>query len=494
GSTTGAGPVPGGPAVGAVDDWPVGSAATGAAPAPEQPQQQKKQQPGKGQGKGQGWTRVETTQQFPAPGVPQGTPQAPGTPSSPPQGKGKKRGPKAPAPAPAPQPNGEALVSGVPPVTPARKGPIDSGAPRVPVPKPKPAAAAPADAGAPKQAVPKPAVPKPPAPKPAAAKSAPKSAPKKKGRSKLVLAGGAIVGLVGLAYGAGLLLDHADVPNGTTVLGVGIGGMSKEQAVQKLDSALGDRATAPLKVTVGGKTGELKPSVAGLSIDTQATVRAAAGRDYNPLTVIGSLVGGTRKAEPTVVADEEKIADALKRLAGETGVSQDGTIKFEPGKAVAVYGKPHQGLDVDKAVAAVSGAYRDRAATGQDKAVELPSSDQQPKVSNAEVDRMMKSFAEPAMSGLVTVQTDPAHKIQFGPERSLPKILSVKEVNGKLVDNYDLDAVKELYGSAFNGVLIQRGDGTRKPVTPQDVVGALRKALLGKTPAERVGVINVNGG
>ncbi|MGW1071325.1 hypothetical protein [Streptomyces sp. NPDC002537] len=399
--------------------------------------------------------------------------------------KGGKKGggPKVPAPA-GRTAAGETLVSGVPvvppPGGPAKNGPVDSGAPRVAVPKPKvPAPGA-------KSAVPAPAAP--------AAKSAPaKSAPKKKGRSKLVLLGGALVGLVGVAYGAGLLLDHADVPNGTTVLGVAIGGSSKEQAVQKLDSALGDRATAPLKVSIGGKEAQLKPAVAGLTIDTQATVREAAGRDYNPLTVIGSLVGGTRTAEPSIGADEEKIADALKRASGETGSAKEGTIKFEPGKAVPVYGQPYQGLDTDKAVAAVAQAYRDRAATGQDRTVELPSAEQQPKVDKAEVDRVMESFAKPAMSGLVTVQTDPAHKIQFGPEHSLPKILSVSEVNGKLVDHYDLEAVKELCGSAFTGVKIQRGDGSKTDVTPQDVVGALRKALMGKTPAERVGVIQVNG-
>ncbi|MEU5419806.1 hypothetical protein AB0G46_11190, partial [Streptomyces sp. NPDC020667] len=360
---------------------------------------------------------------------------------------------------------------------PGAKAPVDSGAPRVPVPKPKVPAPGAASTGT----------------KSAPAKSAPaKSAPKKKGRSKLVLAGGALVGIVGVAYGAGLLLDHADVPNGTTVLGVSIGGSSKEQAVQKLDSALGDRATAPLKVSIGGKQATLKPAVAGLTIDTQATVRAAAGRDYNPITVIGSLVGGTRTAEPSIGADEEKIADALKRASGETGTAKEGTIKFEAGKAVPVYGQAYQGLDTDKAVAAVAQAYRDRAATGQDKTVELPSAGQQPKVSKAEVDREMQSFAIPAMSGLVTVQTDAAHKIQFGPERSLPKILSVKEVDGKLVDSYDLEAIKELYGTTFAGVKIQRGDGSKTDVTPQDVVGALRKALMGKTPAERVGVIPLN--
>ncbi|MCA6096236.1 hypothetical protein LE181_29235, partial [Streptomyces sp. SCA3-4] len=530
----GAAPWPGEPQA-PVDDWPGGSSTTSATPWPGGQnagggaQQQKKGNAPWPSGAGTSGTAPQapaasTTQQFPAPtigGVPAGgaafagartdTPregfpavQGPGPqgagkpaagrgnaqgqgnaqPQGNAQGKGKKkRGPKNAAPAPAAGPAGQTLVSGVPPVSPAPgqgpKSPVDTGAPRVPVPKPKPAAAA---------AKPAPAVPKPPAkgaPK-APAKAAPKSAPKKKGRSKLVLLGGGLVGLVGLAYGAGLLLDHADVPNGTTVLGVDIGGTSKEQAVQKLDSALGQRVGAPLKVSIGGKAADLKPSVAGLSIDTQATVRAAAGRDYNPVTVLGSLIGQSRTAEPTVIADEEKIAAAIKTLAGETGAAKDGTIKFEPGKAVPVYGQPYKGVDVDSSVKAVSKAFRDRAATGNNPTVMLATSDQQPKVANAEVDRMMKDFATPAMSGLVTIQTDPAHKINFGPDRSLPKILSVKEVNGKLVESYDLEAIKELYGSAFNGVLITRGNGSKTPVQPTDVAGALGKALRGKTPAERI--------
>ncbi|MEV4501711.1 hypothetical protein [Streptomyces klenkii] len=518
-STTGSMPQP--PAPGGGAPWPEDPMSTGSMGIMQPPA------PGAPVGGAQ-WTEPESTQQFPAPVMGQGTadpfapaaggfgrtdtphegvprvpappagaqsaaaaapPAAPGkAPQQPKGGKGAKGGKKGGAKAPAAggRTPGENLAGG--------------GVPAVPPPGPGGAAQAgkPVDSGAPRIAVPKPKVPAPgtgsAAPAKGAAKAAPKSAPakaqpKKKGRSKIVLLGGAVVGLVGAAYVAGLVLDHADVPNGTTVLGVSIGGSSKEAAVQKLDSALGDRATKPLKVSIGGKEAQLKPSVAGLSIDTQATVREAAGRDYNPLTVIPSLMGGTRTAEPVIVADEEKIADALKTLAGESGAAKEGTIKFEPGKAVPVYGKPYQGIDGDKGVAAVAKAYKDRAATGQETPVELPSASQQPKVSNAEVDRMMKEFAQPAMSGLVTVQTDPLHKIQFGPERSLPKILGVKEVGGKLVDNYDLEAVKELYGTAFKGVLIQRGNGTKTEVTPQDVVGALRKALVGKTPAERVGTI-----
>ncbi|QKV92733.1 peptidoglycan binding domain-containing protein [Streptomyces sp. NA02950] len=369
---------------------------------------------------------------------------------------------------PPEQISSDTLVSGVPVVPPAESlppSPPVGGGPAAPA----------GDSGPPST----------PAPSaPAAGK------PKKKGRSKLVMLVALLVVVGGGAYSAGLVMNHADVPNGTTVLGVDIGGTSKEAAVEKLDSELGNRTTAPLKVSVDGEQKEIKPSVAGLALDTETTVRNVAGRDYNPLTVIGSLFGGTHEAEPEVTVDEEKLRDALERLAGTSGTAREGTINFTSGRAVPVYGKAGKALDVDRAVAAVSDAYRERAETGKDKVIKLPVSVKQPTVSKAEVDNKMKTFAKPAMSGLVTVQTDPQHSLPLSPGRSLPKILSMRVVNGKLVEHYDLAVLKQLYGSTFDGVLIERGTGAKRPVSPQDVVVALSKALVGKSASERIGVID----
>ena len=315
----------------------------------------------------------------------------------------------------------------------------------------------------------------------------------RRGRSKLVLVGVAAFGVLGVAYGAGLLLDHADVPNGTTVLGVEIGGTSKEAAVDKLDAVLAERAEKPLVLTVEGQDKALKPSVAGLALDTETTVRNASGRDYNPVSVIGSLIGGARHAEPVFTVDEEKLTAALKDLSGESpdGAAQDGMVKFVDGKAVGVPGKPHKAVDVAKGADLVEDAYRRQVATGQDAAVTLPVSLQQPEVDQAEIDRAIREFGEPAMSGMVTVKAGD-RSIPFSPTGSLPKFLSMKPVNGKLVDTYDLKVLKELYGSTFDGILITRGNGTKTPVTPQDVAGALREALKETDPAKRVGVIELD--
>ncbi|WP_338672760.1 hypothetical protein V1460_06885 [Streptomyces sp. SCSIO 30461] len=308
--------------------------------------------------------------------------------------------------------------------------------------------------------------------------------PAKKGRSKAVLAGAGVFGVLVVAYGAGLLLNHSDVPKGTTVLGVDIGGGTKEEAVSKLDAALGDRAAAPLELAVGGKREKLAPGNAGLALDSQATVRAAAGTDYNPVSVIGSLFGAELVAQPVFPVDEEKLQVALSDLAIASGSATEGTIRFEPNKAVAVPGKAGASLDVGKSVISVKDAYRAQVGTGRPNLVELPVGTSEPTVDQAELDRAMKEFAEPAMSGLVTIQAG-GKQIQFGPARSLPKILSMKAVNGRLVEVYDKKAITELLDGVFDGITITKRDGKERPVSADDVAYAMQKALLGKTPEER---------
>jgi hypothetical protein len=325
-----------------------------------------------------------------------------------------------------------------------------------------------------------------PAPKPAASSKKPA---KKKGRSKLTLLGVGVVFIAGAVYGAGLLMNRSDVPKGTTVLGVDIGGGTRDEAVKKLDDAFGARMNKALQLSVDGTTVSLKPDQAGLQFNAQDTVRAAAGSDYNPVSVIGSLFGQQRVVEPAMPVDEEKLQAALERTAAGSGSVSDGTIKFESGKAVAVYGKAGKGIDVAASTQAVEDAYRAQVETGTTTPVKVATTTRQPTVSNAEVDREMKEFAEPAMSDRVTIQTDAVHSIPFG-SLSLPKILGFKAVNGKLVETYDLKALKAAYGATFDGVQIQTASGKRA-VTPQDVVTALGKALRGKTKAQRIGVIDI---
>jgi hypothetical protein len=371
---------------------------------------------------------------------------------------------------PADNVSGHTLTSGIPVVPPAHNSPFGPGAhtdgplphtpPKLPEPVQQPRASS----------------------KPA----------KKKGRNKPALLGVLVVVLAGGAYGAGLLMNHSDVPKGTTVLGVDIGGGTRDEAVKKLDDAFGNRTDKALKLSVDGETVSLKPDQAGLQFDSTATVAAAAKSDYNPVSVIGALFGQERVVEPDMPVDEEKLQAALENIAGGSGSASDGTVKFVAGKAVAVYGKAGKGIDVASSTQAVEDAYRAQVETDTTTPVKVATKTRQPTVSNAEVDRMMTKFAKPAMSANVTVRTDAVHTISFSPQNSIWKFLSVQAVNGKLVQHYDLNVLKQLYGGAFDGVTITKGDGSKKPVSPQDVASALGQALLGKTAAARIVTIPTN--
>lgn len=312
-------------------------------------------------------------------------------------------------------------------------------------------------------------------------------APKAKGRSKLILAGVAVVVLLGIAYTAGLLMDHSDVPAGTTVYGVDIGGKSKDEAMAALDGQLGTRKDAAITVTVGDQTRKLKPSAAGLVLDTDATVRDVAHRDYNPLTVIGSLLGGTREVDPVVDTDKDKLRAQLENLsAGLGGAGSEGKVTFVSGKAVAVVGKPHQAIDVDGSVDKVTAAYATQLASGKPGLVTLAAGTVEPKVTKAALDEAVNGFGRTAMSGMVYVRAGGGAPVPFSPERSLSQILSmVPDKDGKLSPYIDLKVLKELYGGAFDGVLVTRGDGSKTAVTPQDVASAMMPALRTDDPSKK---------
>ena len=303
-----------------------------------------------------------------------------------------------------------------------------------------------------------------------------------KGRSKLVLAAVSLVGVTAIAYGAGLLLDHADVPKGTTVLGVDIGGASQQDAVNTLDAALESRITDPLTLVVDGKERQIAPDVLGLTIDTEETVREATGRDYNPVSVIGSLFGGARVVEPDVQVDDEKLRSAVANLPGEgsRGAAEDGMVVFTGGKAKAVPGETHKAVDVNKAAALVEDAYRARAASGQDTPITLPVGTQQPKFGEKDLQAAVDGFGETAMSGWLWVQAGDV-EIPFSQE-TIGTFLTMTTGEETLQPTIDLEELAATYGSAFDGVVIEGGAGT-VPVQPKHVAAAMIDALREPAPA-----------
>ncbi|MQY13576.1 hypothetical protein SRB5_37240 [Streptomyces sp. RB5] len=371
-------------------------------------------------------------------------------------------------------------VGGPPPMTAPPGGPVPSLYAREAA--ATPGFMPPPEPGAPGAAVPpdtfRPAPPAPPAGPDAGDQGGGRRGPDRK--KLAVLGGGAVFGVLAVAYGIGLVLNHADVPNGTTVLGVDIGGSSRDEAVSTLDDTLQKRLTAPLKIRVGDEQLELKPETAGLEMNTAETVRAATGSDYNPVTVIGSLFGGSRVIDPVMSDDKDKLRAALEGLPSAGGTASDGMIKFENGKAVKVPGKASQAVDVDKAMTLVQDAFDERAAGGPNKVIVLPVTKHEPKVSEAQFDAALNGYAKTAMSGWVWLQAG-GRELPFS-EKTISTFLTMRPAeDGTLQPVIDPKALAAAYGTFFDGVLIDGGSG-KVPMTGQHAAAAMSQAL--KKPVE----------
>ena len=114
----------------------------------------------------------------------------------------------------------------------------------------------------------------------------------------------AIVGLGGVLYGVDYVMSEGRVPRGVTVGGVDIGGMTEEQAEQRLRIDLGEKMRHPVNVKAGNMSTELDPPQSGLQVDWEATVKQAGQQPLNPITRIRSFFDKREVGIISAVADQ----------------------------------------------------------------------------------------------------------------------------------------------------------------------------------------------
>lgn len=294
-------------------------------------------------------------------------------------------------------------------------------------------------------------------------------------------AGGvAVLGFGGL-YAAGLLLAGEDMAAGTKVRGVDIGGMSRAEARQTLDRALGPSAEAPLGLRIGERTEQAQPATLGLSLDTGATADRAARSGSGPVSVIGRLFSsGDPEVEPVVRLDEAAARSALDGIGTKTRQeAREGSVSFERGKAKAVAPVTGTALDVDGSLDVLRASYP-RAADGP---VVLPVRSTEPRIGQQETDRALKEFAEPAVSAPVTLTVE-GKRIPVGPA-VLAKHLTLKDDGrGRLTPGLDSKAL--LADPELTGPLRQATPGPVEAKLRTDSAGRVSVAEEGRA-GRRVG-------
>jgi len=264
------------------------------------------------------------------------------------------------------------------------------------------------------------------------------------GRVVLLLILGLLL-LVGGAYVAAYAYAADNVPRGTTVAGVEIGGRSAAAAQQALEAGLADRAETPIRVTLGDSSRLVSPDEAGLSVDYAATVEAAGGgRSWAPGHLWDYYTGGD-EIDPVVDFDGAKMQALLSGLQGEAGARPvEGAVRFVGGKVRTVEPKDGQALDPDASGTLIEEAYL----TDQPQAT-LEFSPQRPTIDEADVQAALNDFANPAVSASVTLDFGDA-SIRLAPT-DYTDAITMKPADGSLVPELDKQKLKRLIDKGLGG-------------------------------------------
>ncbi|AWB83054.1 hypothetical protein C3B44_10790 [Corynebacterium yudongzhengii] len=140
--------------------------------------------------------------------------------------------------------------------------------------------------------------------------------------------------ILGGLYAWDYLSNKDNVPRGTTVGGVEIGGMSHAEAEEKLRTELGGVETDPVTVAAGEESSQLIPAEAGLSIDWQATIAQAGEESANPIERLRGLLS-SQEVPVVSQTDEQALSPELDRVTEELSTeAEDGAVTIENGKPV----------------------------------------------------------------------------------------------------------------------------------------------------------------
>jgi vancomycin resistance protein YoaR len=216
-------------------------------------------------------------------------------------------------------------------------------------------------------------------------------------RKRLLIGGGALVGLLALLYVVDLLVSATDVPRGVTVAGVEIGGMNRLAAEDALRSQLDPRVTRPITLVAGSgpeaASTAVDPRSAGLDLDVDATIDEAGEQSLNPFTRLVSFFSA-RDVPPISKGNPVAVGQAIDRARPQLDrPSVEGTIRFDGGRAVPVPSAPGHVVDAAAAPVVVLEHWLDPTP------VALPVTTQPVSVTQDGIDAAMRDVAVPAVAG-----------------------------------------------------------------------------------------------
>ena len=205
---------------------------------------------------------------------------------------------------------------------------------------------------------------------------------------------GLVFAVVIVLYGGLQLAAGFGVPRGTVVVDTSIGGRSPADAEQVLLTAFPSQA--PLQLRIDNRTYRL--ARADVRVDAAATVAAAVGDRWNPVSLVRMLTGSSRT--PVLQYDDTALTDALLTFAAKTDrAPRNANVDLETLEITE--SKPGARLDIAQAKQAVL----DAVARGS-RLIDLTRVSQPAVVTELVAQRALRDIALPAIAESVTVLFD----------------------------------------------------------------------------------------
>jgi len=315
----------------------------------------------------------------------------------------------------------------------------------------------------------------------------------------LIWALGGVAALLVVLYAIGWFLTGDRVPNGVTVAGVDIGGMTAEEAEETLATELAGPASAAVIVAHKKESFEITPEDAGLGLDVEATVsEAGGGQTWNPITMVDVLLGGGSEVAPVPTVDEAALQSAVEAVAT--------SLDAEPREPFVTFNRkgdpdvtaPRDGVQVDVAATGddVVAAY-----IVSDQPVPVVADETPPAVDKAALDEAMTAQVEPAVADDVNLKL-PGQNVPLR-VRDYAEALTFEVQDGALVPVLDvkqltpsIERISDRIGADAEDATVELQNGSpvvvpAKPgveLDPQDVADAV-VPVLAETGSARTAAV-----
>lgn len=253
---------------------------------------------------------------------------------------------------------------------------------------------------------------------------------------------GVIVGLIvvlGALYAWDYVSTKGNVPRGTSVGGVDIGGMSHEEAERTLQTELGDAATKPVAITAGERHSQLVPAESGLAIDWTATVDQAGEESANPFTRLRGLFG-THEVGVVSQVDDAALNPQVDRVASELRTEPvDGSVSIAAGKVEKVDPVLGQQVDPQALIAEVSEDWLNP------EGIEVEPQPVEPVINDDVIKSVVDGPAAAAIAGPLTVKGAGDVRAVIEPER-VGEIITFANVEGRIVPEVNTETAGAILG------------------------------------------------